>query len=57
MAATTLTCQEAVQQDVDGVRRLALVLAEMFRVGLALIAKRYPETKGATRCTHCEHRS
>lgn len=41
----------------DGVRWLALVIAEMLRVGLALIAKRYPEARGAQRCAHCGHRA
>jgi hypothetical protein len=40
----------------DGVRWLALVLAELFRVGLSLIAKRYPEARGQVRCGRCGHR-
>lgn len=42
--------------DDDGVRWLALVVAEMLRVGLALIAKRYPEARGAMTCPRCGHR-
>lgn len=40
----------------DGVRWLALLIAELFRVGLSLIAKRYPEARGTVRCEHCGHR-
>lgn len=44
---------EAAQEPDDGVRWLALVLAEMMRTGLALLAKRYPEAKGTSRCPKC----
>jgi len=37
----------------DGTRWLALVLAEMLRTGLALLAKRYPEARGRTECPRC----
>lgn len=37
----------------ESVKWLALVLAEMFRVGLSLIAKRYPEARGKTACQKC----
>lgn len=40
----------------DGVYWLAMVLAELFRVGLSLIAKRYPEARGQVRCGRCGHR-
>lgn len=40
----------------ESVRWLALVLAEMFRTGLGLIAKRYPEARGKTTCNHCGKR-
>lgn len=48
---------ESQRHEDDGVRWLALVLAEMLRVGLAMIAKRYPEARGSMRCGHCGHRS
>ena len=41
----------------DGVRWLALLMAEVCRVALGLIAKRYPEAKGSHRCARCGHRS
>lgn len=40
----------------DGTRWLALVLAEMLRTGLALIAKRYPEARGKVECPRCGFR-
>ncbi len=39
-----------------GTRWLALVLAEMLRVGLALLAKRYPEARGKAECPRCGNR-
>lgn len=42
--------------DEDGVRWLALVIAEMLRVGLALLAKRYPEARATVHCPKCGHR-
>ena len=41
------------EQDTESVRWLALVLAELFRVGLAMISKRYPEARGKQTCGHC----
>jgi len=40
----------------ENVKWLALVLAETFRVFLALIAKRYPEAKGKHVCEKCGYR-
>lgn len=37
----------------DGVRWLALVIGEMLRTGLALLAKRFPEVRGASKCPKC----
>lgn len=42
--------------DQDGTKWLALVVAEMLRVGLALIAKRYPEARTVPTCPRCGHR-
>jgi hypothetical protein len=37
----------------DGTRWLALVLAEMLRTGLALLAEQYPEARGKGKCPKC----
>lgn len=39
----------------ESVKWLALVLAEMFRHGITLIAKRYPEARG--KCANCGKRA
>ena len=54
--ASAAPVREERDAEQDGVRWLALVIAEMLRVGLALIAKRYPEARPSLRCGHCGHR-
>lgn len=44
------------RRDEDGVRWLALTLAEAARVLLAGIVRRYPEARTKAKCPHCGHR-
>lgn len=44
-------------EEPDGVKWLALVLAEVARALLGLIGKRYPEARGTHRCPSCGHRA
>lgn len=56
MASAAPAREHSEQTPDEGVRWLALIIAEMLRVGLALIAKRYPEARGAATCARCGHR-
>ncbi len=40
----------------DGVRWLAEVFGELFRLGIALLSRRYPSIRRKDACPRCGHR-
>lgn len=56
-APRPLRCDDPATEPDEGVRWLALSIAEACRVLLALIAKRYPEANGTRKCPKCGWRS